>query len=693
MEGNPIKLNRIHLPSDAPKAAYDPNRKALKRFLRYVIPYWPLIGGATLCGIMKFVLPSTMALSLKYLTDRLATATAGTGQPEGGSDVVARGLDAYVHWAATMLPDEWVGTAANASNWTAFNILMVSLVVLYAFWGVSLYFRSYLAQRAGHRVILDLRTDLYQHITRMGHAFFQTRQSGGIVSRLMSDIALAQNFVGNAMTNIWMDLAACVFYLYVLFSMDVPLALASLCVFPFYILSMRTLGRRSKLTSKAVQEAMEEFSGDVQERVSGISVVKAFGTEQREARSFFAGARKLFHLTMTNVKTTTIANTIVQWLTQMATLGLIWYGGWRLYHNYTSVGTVVAFILLIRELYFPINRISEMNTILHNSLAAIDRIFEIFDIQPDVRDKPDAKRLALQGRITFEDVTFAYPLAEGIAGDQAQRHKGTEALRGADAPAGAPSDATASLSASAPQCLGASATPTLTPRPVLHNLTLDIAPGEIVALVGPSGAGKSTIVQLVPRFYDPQRGTIRIDGYDLKDLHLRTLRCQIGMVAQETLLFSGTVRENLLYGRPDASEEELFAAATAANAHEFITALPEGYETLLGERGAKLSGGQKQRLAIARAFLTNPRILILDEATSALDSESEHLIQEALSKLMEGRTNIVIAHRLSTILNSDRIVVLDQGRIVDIGPHTELLARGGLYARLYHTQFRTAMAG
>ena len=652
MDGGGIKVGKIQLRSDH---KIDPNRKALRRFLRYVFPYSSLIIAATLCGIVKFLLPSTMALSLKYLTDHLATSTSHL---KTSSDVIARGLDAYVHWVSRQLPASWQAD----SSWGAFNVLMVTLAVVYAFWGVSLYFRSYLAQLAGHRVILDLRTDLYQHITRMGHAFFTTRQSGGIVSRLMADIALAQNFVGNAMTNIWMDLASCVFYLYVLFSMDVPLTLASLIVFPFYILSMRTLGTRSKRTSKAVQEAMEDFSGDLQERVSGIQVVKSFAQERREARNFFSGARNLFHLTMTNVKTTTLANTIVQWLTQMATLGLIWYGGWRLYTGQTGPGTVVAFVLLIRELYFPINRISEMNTILHNSLAAIDRVFEVFDIQPDVQEKPDAIRLNnFQGRVTFEDVCFSYPMADFS----------DEATRDPDQ------------------------TPkTILSRQVLQNIVLDIAPGEIVALVGPSGAGKTTMVQLVPRFYDPQHGRVLIDGLDARDVALRSLRSQIGMVSQDIILFSGTARENLMYGRPDASEEEMLAAAKAARVHDFLSILPEGYDTMLGERGAKLSGGQKQRLAIARAFLTDPRILILDEATSALDSESEHLIQEALKRLMENRTNIVIAHRLSTILNADRIVVMNEGRIVDIGPHAELLARGGLYARLYHTQFRsTAKAG
>jgi subfamily B ATP-binding cassette protein MsbA len=326
----------------------------------------------------------------------------------------------------------------------------------------------------------------------------------------------------------------------------------------------------------------------------------------------------------------------------MATLGLIWYGGWRVLTGQTSIGTVIAFIMLLKEMYLPINRISELNTILHNSLAAIDRVFEVFDIEPDVQESARARELPrIEGRIRFDHVTFAY------------------------------NDPT---------------------RPQIRDVDLEIAPGEVVALVGPSGAGKSTLIQLIPRFYDPQQGCVRVDGWDVREVKLRSLRSQIGMVAQDTLLFSGSVRDNLLYGRPDATPGQMVEAARAAHAHDFLNALPDGYDTLLGERGAKLSGGQKQRLALARAFLCDPRILILDEATSALDSESEMLIQEALGRLMKGRTSLIIAHRLSTILNSDRIVVMDAGQVVEVGTHRQLLENHGLYARLYETQFRSAYA-
>jgi ATP-binding cassette, subfamily B, putative efflux pump len=608
-------------------------RGALVRFLAYVRPYTRLICLATVCGMAKFILPSTMALTLRFITDRLVAPAAGATTDGRSSDVIVRGFDAYLRWATKLLP------AASRTSWGAFNILVVTLLVIYALWAVALYYRSYLANLAGHRTILDLRTDLYRHLNRLSHSFFQTHQSGAIVSRLMADVALAQNFVGNAMTNIWMDLVTCVFYIYVLFAMDAHLAAAAMLVFPCYVVAMRRFAARTTQTSREVQEATEILSGEVQERVANIHVVKIFRAEKREVRRFFSSARRLFDLTMANVRVSAWSNSIVQWLTQMATLGMIWYGSYRLIQGKTSMGTVIAFILLLRELYFPVNRISELNSVLHNSLAAIERVFEFLDMEPDVKEAPGAVHLErIEGELRFESVTFGYQ----------------------------PS------------------------RPVLHELELTIRPGEVIALVGPSGAGKSSLIQLVPRFYDPQGGRVLLDGRDLRTLAIRDLRAQVGMVSQETLLFSGTAKDNIRYGRPDASDGDVRAAAEAAHAHEFITALPQGYESLLGERGCRLSGGQKQRIAIARAFLADPRILILDEATSALDSESEALIQDSLAQLMKGRTSIVIAHRLSTVLGSDRIAVMDNGRVVELGAHEQLVARGGLYARLYRTQFRTS---
>jgi len=616
--------------AQSPEATPVKHPPPVRRFLRYVRPYAWLIVGATLAGVLKFTLPAAFAIALRYMTDRLVPPSGVAVQP---TDPVFRATEHYLAWVASHLPAGWNAT----TPWGLFNILAATLLVVYAVWGVAMYYRSYWAQIAGHRVMLDLRTDLFQHVQRLSHSFYQARQSGGIVSRLTADIALAQNFVGAAMTNIWMDVVACVFYLALLLSMDVQLTLVSLLVFPLYILCMHTFGAESKRTSKQVQEAMEEFSGDLQERVAGYALVKSFASEQRETRAFFASARNLYDLVMDNARITNLSSSLVQWLTEMATLALIWYGGYRIFRGESTIGEVIAFILLLRQLYFPVNRISEMNTVLHNSLAAIERIFEVFDTAPEVTERPKARRLPrLKGEIAFEHVDFGY-------------------------------------------------TPE---RLILSGIDLRIRAGEVVALVGPSGAGKTTLVQLIPRFYDPTAGRVLADGIDLREVTLRSLRGQIGIVAQDTILFSGTVRENILYGKPDASDEELLAVARAAHVEEFIADLPEGYDTLLGERGTKLSGGQRQRLAIARAFLIDPRILILDEATSALDSESERLIQDALGRLMRDRTCVIIAHRLSTVLHADRIVVQDEGRIVQTGPHARLVEQDGLYRRLYETQFR-----
>jgi ATP-binding cassette, subfamily B, putative efflux pump len=607
-----------------PETAFTEPRPSLHRFLAYVWPYSGLILKATVVGMLKFALPSTMALALRFLTDRLVSAHP-TVVASAQNDIIAASFDRYLTWLGQILGPFW------ASPEGTFHLLMLTLVVVYGAWAVTVYYRSHWAQLAAHRVILDLRLDLYRHIQSLSHSFHQERQSGGIVSRLMADIALAQNFVGSAMSNIWVDLVTCGVYVYVLASMDGPLTMAALAVFPFYLASMRWFGPRSKRASREVQQAMEDFSGDVQERMAGFQLVKSFVAERREALSFFRRSRRLLALTSRSAHISNLSASLVQLLTQMATLGLIWYGGRRLMLGTISVGTVVAFILLVRELYFPITRISEINTVLHNSLAAIDRIFEVFDLAPSVQERCDALPVRrAHGRVTFENVSFGY---------QAQ-------------------------------------------APVLHGLHIDISPGEMVALVGPSGAGKSSFAQLIPRFYDPQAGRVLLDGIDVRELRLRELRAQVGIVAQENFLFSGSVLDNILYGRPRAGRDAVAAAARLAHAAEFIEHLPDGYDTLIGERGVSLSGGQKQRLALARIFLADPRVLILDEATSALDSESERLIQDSLAELMKGRTSIVIAHRLSTILAADRIAVMVQGRIVQLGTHADLARAEGPYARL-----------
>jgi ABC-type multidrug transport system fused ATPase/permease subunit len=367
--------------------------------------------------------------------------------------------------------------------------------------------------------------------------------------------------------------------------------------------------------------------------------VKAFGREQHEAQRFYDSSRTLLDLTLRNVALSSGNQAATTVLTSVAPLVVVWVASAMILHGTLSVGTMIAFYAYLGSLYLPLQRFSELSVVVSNSLAAMDRIFEFFDIRPEVEEAPGARRLdQVAGRVAFRHVNFAYP----------GRRNG---------------------------------------HAVLRDIDLDVEPGETIAIVGRSGAGKSTLVSLIPRFYDACEGSVWVDNIDVRRVTIASLRDQIGIVPQDPILFSGTLQENLLYGKPDATEAEVVAAARAANADEFIRQLPDGYLTLVGERGLRLSGGQRQRAAIARTFLKDPPILILDEATAALDSESENLIHDALRRLMHGRTTFIIAHRLSTVMNADRIVVLERGAISEVGCHVDLLARGGVYCHLYEEQF------
>ncbi len=416
------------------------------------------------------------------------------------------------------------------------------------------------------------------------------------------------------------------------------LALSLLLV---YIVLIRFMSPRIKKASRSAQEKLEEMSGDLQEKIGGMSVIKAFHQERREARRFFQVSHKLFDFFKDNVYLNSWNQAFSGFLTTVAPLIVVWIASIFVLRAQMTVGTIIAFYSFLGSLYLPLQRFSELGLIVSNSLAAIERLFEYFDVQPQILESPQARTLpTVRGDLRFARVNFAYD----------------------------------------------------NQLPALSEIDFDIRAGEMVALVGASGSGKSTLVSLIPRFYDVTSGRVLIDGHDIREVTFKSLRWQIGIVLQDSILFSTTLRENLLYGRPQASAAEILTAAEAANAMEFIQILPESLDTVIGERGLKLSGGQRQRVAIARAFLKNPAILILDEATSSLDSESEHLIQEALARLMRGRTTIVIAHRLSTVVEADKIIVLQNGHVVEIGRHEELLRHGGHYAFLARRQFRDTMA-
>ncbi len=577
-------------------------RAAVWRFLAYARPYWAYISAATAAGLVRFLAPLVFPWMLKELLDRV---------------VLNESLDDSAKQQTIL--------------YLALTVLAVNII-----WMIATYYRSVFAAVAGHRMMRDMRVALFNHVQRLSHAFFTRHQTGAIVSLLVNDISLAQNFVGSALTNVWMDVTLLLALIAILMSIHPMLTLVSLVLMPVYLFALKAMGPRIQQTSKEVQQRLEVLSGELHEKVAGVAIVKGFARETAEAELFADHANKLLKKVLYSVRFTATNEVVVGFVVHTAPVLVVWYGVYQILGGRLSVGELTQFLLYLGMFYYPLQRLSDLSVVLSNSLAAIDRIFEYFDTRPHVRERPQALRLTeCRGRIEFDHVQFSYD---------------------ADAP-------------------------------ILQDINLTIAPGQTVAFVGPSGAGKSTLANLVPRFYDPVAGRILLDGNDLRDVELTSLRSHIGIVNQETILFSGTVQENLLLAKPSAAMDEIVAALEAANALDFVQQLPEGLWTEIGERGAVLSGGQKQRLAIARAFLKDPRILILDEATSSLDSRSERRIQDALHRLLRNRTSIVIAHRLSTVLRADQIVVLEAGRVVDMGRHPELLARGGLYAQLYNEQF------
>lgn len=498
------------------------------------------------------------------------------------------------------------------------------------------YGESLLTSRIGNRLVFDLRRRLYVHIHGMSQSFFDRHQVGSIGSRVLNDISVAQNLVGSGVISVVIDSIALLFTLIILARLEWRLTLAACTIMPIYVVALRRLSPSIRSLSQEIQDRFSEISGTVYETLAGMQVVQAFTKERSSERQFVHETRGHFERLLTRTRLNAMLNFATVFLTGFGTILLLWYGGQLVIAGKLTAGMLVQFYSYVAYLYGPLSRFAELNNVYQNSMGAVDRVFEMLDTPSEVTEQPAVKEpVRFRGQVTFDEVQFGYE----------------------------------------PE------------RPVLHGVSLDVQPGQMIAFVGPSGSGKTTVTRLLLRFYDVTGGAIRFDGHDLRDLSLRELRQQVGVVLQEPVLFTGTVRQNIELGRPGATEEEVIEAAKAANAHDFIMELSEGYDTRVGERGAHLSGGQRQRISIARALLKDPRILILDEATSALDSESERLIQEALQHLMEGRTSFVIAHRLSTIVNADQIVVLDRGRIVEQGRHEELLLRNGLYAELCAKQF------
>ncbi|MBI4305237.1 MAG: ABC transporter ATP-binding protein [Chloroflexi bacterium] len=520
------------------------------------------------------------------------------------------------------------------------NVLAVGMIVVPAIAGLVGVAQNYLNTLVGQRVMYDLRNQMYRQLQRMSLGFFTNTKSGEITSRLVNDVAGVQNVLTGTLVAVMTNSVTVASTLILIFSLNWQLSVLSIAILPLFIAPTRRVGRIRQRIAGETQSRQADLTSFIHEtlNVSGFLLMKAFVREKLEARRFSARTQDLMSL---QVRQALVGRWFFMALTLFGAVGpalIFWYGGHLVLSGQLTVGTIVAFVAFLARLYGPISALANVHVDVMTSVALFDRIFQYLDMPPGIAEKSDAKRVEqIAGHIRFTGVSFSYD-----GGD----------------------------------------------RKALEDISFEVLPGQLAAFVGPSGSGKTTATYLVPRFYDPVEGTVEVDGHDLRDLTLEDLRNHIGMVTQETYLFHTTIRENLLYGKPDATEEEMVRACQAAYIHDFIADLPDGYDTVVGERGYRLSGGEKQRLAIARVLLKNPGVLILDEATASLDSRSERLIQAALAPLLRGRTSLVIAHRLSTILAADVILVLDRGRLVEQGTHAELLAHGGLYARLYEEQFK-----